>query len=247
MKNVFTEHRLVFMSGPETSGAHEKMKTAAEMPDTKEMSYEFAKKLFKVNESGDEVTVNPNRLVAFINSSGRQKAKTLSRWLKNYAKENNYKLSRSDIKKQARSIMKFFNPRRNRNLRRQLKQFMQKAVEDASTSKEELSKMKKLVSRFQKNVTDAITKVINSHAIQSIDAESGSTKNNRQSVIKKYLPKFKRILAGTGIQVKAGSNEVKAETNDVEKTAKVIKPAQRRKKIVENILRYKKPERLASR
>ena len=247
MENLFTEHRLVFMSGPERSGGHENVKTAAEMPGKKELSYEFAKKLFKVNESGDDITVDPNRLVAFINSSGRQKAKTLSRWLKNYAKENNYKLSKSDIKKQARSIINFFNPRKNRNLRSQLKQFMQRAVEDASTSKEDLNKMKKLVKRFQENITDTITKVINSHSIQAVDAESGSTKSNRQAVIKKYLPKFKRILAGTGIQIKAGSKEVKAETNDVEKTAKIIKSEQRREKIVKNILRYKKPERLASR
>ncbi len=245
MKKLFTENRLVFMSGPEASGGHEKMKTAAEMPETKELSYKFAKKLFKVSESRDEVTVNPNRLIAFINSSGRQKAKTLSRWIKQYAKENNYKLSKSDIKKQAQSIMNFFNPRKNGNLRGQLKQFMQKAVEDASTSKEDLNKMKKLVERFQKNITDTITKVINSHSIQSIDAGTGSTKNNRQAVIKKLLPKFKKILAGTGIQIRAGINEVKAETNDVEKTAKVIKAEQRRKKLLASILQYKKPEKTA--
>lgn len=240
MKNLFSEDRLVFMSGPETRGSSESLKTAAEMPDTTELSYDFAKKLIKITKTDDEVSANPNRLIKFINSRTRTKARTVAKWLKMYAKDEGYKLSKSDILKKTKNIVNFYNPRKNRKLRAHMKTFMKNAVEDNMTSKEELSKMKKMVGAFASKATGAMKTVINSRSVQSIDAGRGRTSSNRSVVVKKYVSSFRAALKGTNIIIVASASKIEAKIYDVEKTAKAIKSPAKRNRIIKKILSYRK-------
>jgi hypothetical protein len=248
MKNLFAENRLVFMGIDKAppAGGLEKIASLSELPKTEEVSYQFAKKFIKVDETG----ASPDELVKFIKKSSSRRSKLINAWIKGYAKKE--KLDSKDSKtlkvlnKLAGKMKIFFNFRKNRKLRTHVRTFLKRANDENKESAKEIAEMTRRVRIFSDRLTNAMKVVVDSHSVQSVGKSSNS--NNRASVVKKYVGTFKKALRGTGVVLKeASAKKIQVDVPDVVQTAKIIKQKSRRDKIVASIMKHKKPERLASR